>query len=218
MLFWQIRSAFSHGANIMPVGKKPLGKGGKLCINDRSRIQHETEKRLARNELARFYHWKRRNRLAPLNMEVRRISSSRIEKSPERETCLPLPSFGLAPFYRPSSLVRNRSHHGACARCAYRDGCLTEGNLTAPCSTTKMMLGSSALSRLSNRLGFSGGLPRHSQACPHRSLAEEGTHGDRNRTAIRPVGQFCRSLARSGDVRSRARAGEGGWLQRLLRG
>lgn len=36
MLFWQIRSAFSHGANIMPVGKKPLGKGGKLCINDRS--------------------------------------------------------------------------------------------------------------------------------------------------------------------------------------
>jgi len=32
---------------------------------------HEQAKRLQRNELARLYHWKRRNRLAPLNIEKR---------------------------------------------------------------------------------------------------------------------------------------------------
>jgi hypothetical protein len=35
------------------------------------RMRHEREKRLLRNELARLYHWKQRNRLAPLNMEKR---------------------------------------------------------------------------------------------------------------------------------------------------
>lgn len=32
------------------------------------RLLHERAKRLPRNELARLYHWKRRNRLAPLNI------------------------------------------------------------------------------------------------------------------------------------------------------
>ena len=36
-----------------------------------SRILHERERRLNRNELARLYHWKRRNRLAPLNITER---------------------------------------------------------------------------------------------------------------------------------------------------
>ena len=31
----------------------------------------ECQKRLQRNELARFYHWKQRNRLAPLNLYKR---------------------------------------------------------------------------------------------------------------------------------------------------
>ncbi len=30
----------------------------------------ECQKRLQRNELARFYHWKQRKRLAPLNMAL----------------------------------------------------------------------------------------------------------------------------------------------------
>jgi hypothetical protein len=33
-----------------------------------SRLLHEREKRLPRNELARLYHWQQRNRLAPLNI------------------------------------------------------------------------------------------------------------------------------------------------------
>jgi hypothetical protein len=33
-----------------------------------SRLLHEREKRLQRNELARLYHWKQRNLLAPLNI------------------------------------------------------------------------------------------------------------------------------------------------------
>ena len=35
------------------------------------RLLHEREKRLQRNELARLYHWKQRNRLAPLNIDKR---------------------------------------------------------------------------------------------------------------------------------------------------
>ena len=31
----------------------------------------ERQKRLQRNELARFYHWKQRNRLPPLNLDKR---------------------------------------------------------------------------------------------------------------------------------------------------
>jgi hypothetical protein len=31
----------------------------------------ERQKRLQRNELARFYHWKQRNQLAPLNLYKR---------------------------------------------------------------------------------------------------------------------------------------------------
>jgi hypothetical protein len=38
-----------------------------------SRILLEREKRLARNELARLYHWKQHKRLAPLNINKRQI-------------------------------------------------------------------------------------------------------------------------------------------------
>jgi SRSO17 transposase len=38
-----------------------------------ARIRHERELRLRRNELARLYHWKRHNRLAPLNINKRQI-------------------------------------------------------------------------------------------------------------------------------------------------
>ena len=37
----------------------------------RSHMLEERQKRLRRNELARFYHWKQRNRLAPLNLHKR---------------------------------------------------------------------------------------------------------------------------------------------------
>lgn len=37
------------------------------------RILYERERRLIRNELARFYHWKQRNQLASLNLHKRRI-------------------------------------------------------------------------------------------------------------------------------------------------
>ncbi len=33
----------------------------------------ECQKRLQRNELARFYHWKQRKRLAPLNLHKRQF-------------------------------------------------------------------------------------------------------------------------------------------------
>jgi hypothetical protein len=33
----------------------------------------ERQKRLRRNELARFYHWKQRNRLAPLKLHKRQF-------------------------------------------------------------------------------------------------------------------------------------------------
>jgi hypothetical protein len=33
----------------------------------------ECQQRLQRNELARFYHWKQRNRLAPLNLYKRQF-------------------------------------------------------------------------------------------------------------------------------------------------
>jgi hypothetical protein len=33
----------------------------------------ERQKRLQRNELARFYHWKQRKRLAPLNLHKRQF-------------------------------------------------------------------------------------------------------------------------------------------------
>jgi len=33
----------------------------------------ERQKRLRRHELARFYHWKQRNRLAPLNLYKRQF-------------------------------------------------------------------------------------------------------------------------------------------------
>ena len=36
-----------------------------------SRLLHEREKRLQRNELARLFHWKQRHRLAPLNIYKR---------------------------------------------------------------------------------------------------------------------------------------------------
>jgi len=36
-----------------------------------SHILAERQKRLRRNELARYYHWKRLNRLAPLNLHKR---------------------------------------------------------------------------------------------------------------------------------------------------
>ncbi len=37
------------------------------------RIRYERERRLKRNELARLYHWKQRNLLAPLNINKRQI-------------------------------------------------------------------------------------------------------------------------------------------------
>jgi hypothetical protein len=43
-----------------------------------SRLLHEREKRLQRNELARLYHWKRRNLLAPLNADFRGAKSAHI--------------------------------------------------------------------------------------------------------------------------------------------
>jgi len=36
-----------------------------------SRLLHEQPKRLQRHELARLYHWKQHNLLAPLNIEKR---------------------------------------------------------------------------------------------------------------------------------------------------
>jgi hypothetical protein len=37
------------------------------------RVLHERERRLQRNELARLYHWKQHNLLAPLNIDKRRF-------------------------------------------------------------------------------------------------------------------------------------------------
>ena len=37
------------------------------------RLLHERERRLQRNELARLYHWKQRNRLVPLNINKRQF-------------------------------------------------------------------------------------------------------------------------------------------------
>jgi hypothetical protein len=34
---------------------------------------HERERRLQRNELARFYYWKQHNRLPPLNLDKRQF-------------------------------------------------------------------------------------------------------------------------------------------------
>ncbi len=34
---------------------------------------HERQQRLRRNELARFYHWKQHNQLAPLNLYKRQF-------------------------------------------------------------------------------------------------------------------------------------------------
>jgi hypothetical protein len=38
-----------------------------------SHMLDERQKRLRRNELARFYHWKKRNLLAPLNLHKRQF-------------------------------------------------------------------------------------------------------------------------------------------------
>src|SRR5712691_7308837 len=38
-----------------------------------SHMLQERQKRLQRNELARFYHWKQRNQLAPLNLHKRQF-------------------------------------------------------------------------------------------------------------------------------------------------
>ena len=38
-----------------------------------SQMLAERQKRLQRNELARFYHWKQRKRLAPLNIHKRQF-------------------------------------------------------------------------------------------------------------------------------------------------
>jgi hypothetical protein len=42
-----------------------------LQCGTRSPMLKEGQKRLQRNELARFYHWSQRNRLAPLNLYKR---------------------------------------------------------------------------------------------------------------------------------------------------
>ena len=36
-------------------------------------MRRELQKRLQRNELARFYHWKQRKRLPPLNLDKRQF-------------------------------------------------------------------------------------------------------------------------------------------------
>jgi hypothetical protein len=36
-------------------------------------VKLRVERRLVRNQMARLYHWKRHNRLAPLNLERRKI-------------------------------------------------------------------------------------------------------------------------------------------------
>jgi len=38
-----------------------------------SRIEHERQARMKRNELARLFHWKQRKCVAPLNMQKRQI-------------------------------------------------------------------------------------------------------------------------------------------------
>jgi hypothetical protein len=38
-----------------------------------ARILHEREKRLQRNQLARLYHWRQRNALAPLSLNKRQM-------------------------------------------------------------------------------------------------------------------------------------------------
>ena len=44
-----------------------------LRCGTRSHMLHERQKRLQRNELARFYHWKKRNLLVPLNLYKRQF-------------------------------------------------------------------------------------------------------------------------------------------------
>jgi len=41
--------------------------------NTTAQMLKECQQRLQRNELARFYHWKQRNRLAPLNLYKRQF-------------------------------------------------------------------------------------------------------------------------------------------------
>jgi hypothetical protein len=44
-----------------------------LQCGTRSHLLKECQKRLQRNELARFYHWKQRHQLAPLNLHKRQF-------------------------------------------------------------------------------------------------------------------------------------------------
>ena len=57
-----------------------------------SRMLHEQTKRLQRNELARLYHWKQRNLLAPLNREATVLRQSEIV------------GWGIAHFYYAKSI------------------------------------------------------------------------------------------------------------------
>jgi hypothetical protein len=44
-----------------------------LQCGTRAHMLQECQQRLQRNALARFYHWKQRNRLAPLNLYKRQF-------------------------------------------------------------------------------------------------------------------------------------------------
>ena len=54
MLFWQISSAFSPGANLVPLGKILLAGGWELCINDRAHWTGRSFHRLAKCLLGLF--------------------------------------------------------------------------------------------------------------------------------------------------------------------
>ncbi len=77
---WFLLSETRRGKKWTPAITLPqIGEGiaqilHRACHCDsQSRIEHEREARLKRNELARLFHWKRHKRLAPLNINKRQI-------------------------------------------------------------------------------------------------------------------------------------------------
>ncbi|MGD9855359.1 MAG: IS701 family transposase [Planctomycetaceae bacterium] len=77
---WFLLTEAGRGKKWTPAITVPQIQAGIAAILHRrsgcatpSRILHERRQRLERNELARLYHWKRRNRLAPLNVNKRQI-------------------------------------------------------------------------------------------------------------------------------------------------
>ena len=66
-----------HRRPVTPLSPPQMRPGIALILHEAfqcgtmSHMLEERQKRLRRNELARFYHWKRRNQLAPLNLHKR---------------------------------------------------------------------------------------------------------------------------------------------------